>query len=328
MGASTSDPRTKRRRHDVLEIPVVWVALALSLLLHVGALWLYLPSLLDRARDARFGDGSRIVAELRPAAPPAAPPPAAVVPPAPPVIAAPTPSPVAPPTPPPTPPKRAPAPKAARPSPPPVQSPPSSPPIVAEKSPEAVPAPEPPPPEPAPVPSPRAAIAAAPRESDLSAYIEARRRARGEAAAEASAPAPVAAPESDRDRLNRMVASNLGLNRTPSFGYDPERAGGMFQITTLEYDYADFWFLGLNKTINRNTKQKITVRKGDEPDIRIAVVRKMIAIIRDHVSGDFTWISRAGAVTMSARPADNAALEAFIMRDIFPDYRQTISDTR
>ena len=125
-----------------------------------------------------------------------------------------------------------------------------------------------------------------------------------------------------------MVASNLGLNRTPSFGYDPERAGGMFQITTLEYDYADFWFFGLNKTINRNTKQKIVVRKGDEPDIRVAVVRRMIAIIRDHVSGDFIWISRSGQVNLSARPADNAALEAFIMRDIFPDYRQTISDTR
>ena len=60
MGASTSDPHPPRRRHDVLEIPVVWVALALSLLLHVGALWLAFPSLLDRARDARFGDGSRI----------------------------------------------------------------------------------------------------------------------------------------------------------------------------------------------------------------------------------------------------------------------------
>ncbi|HEX6136925.1 MAG TPA: hypothetical protein VF059_04670 [Casimicrobiaceae bacterium] len=319
MGDPTSDLHPPRRRHDVLEIPIVWVALVLSLLLHVGALWLWLPSLLDRAHDARFGDGSQIVADLRPAAPPSAPPPAppVIVPPAPPVIAPPVPTPS--PTPPP--PKRAPAPKAARPKAAPVPSAPPPPPMVAERAPVAIPAPAPSPPEPAAVPNPRSAVTAAPRESDLSAYIEARRRARGEAPSEASAPAPAAAPETDRERLNRMVASNLGLNRTPSFGYDPERAGGMFQITSLEYDYADFWFFGLNKTINRNTKQKIVVRKGDEPDIRIAVVRRMITIIRDHVSGDFTWISRAGAVTMSARPSENAALEAFIMRDIFPDYR-------
>jgi len=316
MGALTSNPHPPRRRHDVLEIPIVWVALVLSLLLHVGALWLWLPSLLDRTHNARFGDGSQIVADLRPAAPPSAPPPAppVIVPPAPPVIA--PPAPVAPAT---SPPKRTPAPKAARPSAPPVRSAPP-PPMVAERAPAAVPVPEPSPSKPTEVPNPRSA-AAAPRESDLSAYIEARRQARGEAPDEASASAPIAAPETDRERLNRMVASNLGLNRTPSFGYDPERAGGMFQITSLEYDYADFWFFGLNKTINRNTKQKIVVRKGDDPDIRIAVVRRMIAIIRDHVSGDFTWISRGGAVTMSARPTDNAALEAFIMRDIFPDYR-------
>ena len=321
MGAPTSDTHSPRRRHDVLEIPVVWIALVLSLLLHVGALWLWiLPSLLDRAQNAKFGDGSQIVAELRPATPPSAPPPA------PPVIVTPPPPVIAPPVSPPTtqvtpPPKRGPAPKTARPSTPPVRSAPPPPPMVAERAPAAIPLPEPSPPKPADAPNPRSAVAAAPRESDLSAYIEARRLARGEAPSEASAPAPVVAPETDRERLNRMVASNLGLNRTPSFGYDPERACGMFQITTLEYDYADFWFLGLNKTINRNTKQKIVVRKGDERDIRIAVVRKMIAIIRDHVSGDFTWISRGGAVTMSSRPADNAALEAFIMRDIFPDFR-------
>ena len=318
MGDHTSDPRPARRRHDVLEIPVVWVALVLSLLLHVGALWLLLPSLLDRTHNAKFGDGSRqIVAELRPAAPPSAPPatpPSVVAPPAAPPVAV---------TPPPQPAPQ-PPPKASKPRTPPARpAPPPPPPMVAERAPVAIPVPEPakPPPEPAEATNPRSAVTATPRESDLSAYIESRRRARGEPAAEASAAAPVAAPETDLERRDRIVASNLGLNRTPSFGYDPERAGGMFQITTLEYDYADFWFFGLNKTINRNTKQKIVVRKTDEPDIRIAVVRKMIAIIRDHVSDEFTWISRSGQVNLSARPSQNAALEAFIMRDIFPDFR-------
>ena len=51
------------------------------------------------------------------------------------------------------------------------------------------------------------------------------------------------------------------------------------------------------------------------------MIRKMIGIIRDNVSCDFVWLSRRGPVTMSARVADNAQLEAFIMRDVFPDER-------
>ena len=54
-----------------------------------------------------------------------------------------------------------------------------------------------------------------------------------------------------------------------------------------------------------------------------AVIRKMIAIIRDNVAGDFVWLSRNGPVTMSTSPSANAELEAFIMRDVFPDARST-----
>lgn len=310
-----SDSRNPGRRHDVLEIPIIWAAIALSLLLHLAALWLWLPSLLDRAANARFGDGSRqLVAELRPAPPPSTPP-------APPSAA---PMPLAPPAPATTAPARPRAPTRPRASRPPPEAPepamrPSPPPMFSDKSPVAVA------PRAAQAPSPPADAppVAAPKESDLSAYIESRRRARGESpAVVASASEPEGPPpESDIERRDRIVASNLGLNRTPSFGYDPERAGGMFQITSLEYDYADFWFFGLNKAIGRNTKQRIEVRKGSDSDIRVAVVRKMIAIIREHVSGEFVWISRHGPVTMSARPSDNAALEAFVIRDVFPDFR-------
>ena len=46
------------------------------------------------------------------------------------------------------------------------------------------------------------------------------------------------------------------------------------------------------------------MKKGDNADIQIAVVRRMIGIIRDHESGDFTWISRrlGRDITLSARP--------------------------
>lgn len=156
---------------------------------------------------------------------------------------------------------------------------------------------------------------------DLSSYIEARRRARSEGL---SVPpptvAPVTPPEEDEDaRLERNVAANLGLTRTPTFGYDPEGGGGIFQIQRMGYDDAEFIFFGWNRVIRRNSRQRIEVQKGDNSDIRIAVVRKMIAIIREKESGDFVWTSnRLGrSVTLSARPGDSTGLESFLMRDLF-----------
>jgi len=89
------------------------------------------------------------------------------------------------------------------------------------------------------------------------------------------------------------------------------------------YTSAEFTFFGWNKDIRRRAKQLIEVEKGANSDIRIAVVRRMIAIIRDHESEDFVWVSpRLGReVTLSARPGDNAGLEAFLMQEFFPESR-------
>ncbi len=199
-------------------------------------------------------------------------------------------------------------------------TPPPSPPVLAL----ARPAPEAPAQPSARAPSP-ATAASPPAGGDLAGYIEARRRARGESApqplpAQAGAPAPSA---DDEARSNRIVASNLGTQRKLTFGYDPTRGGGMFQITHLSEDSADFLFFGWDNDIRRNTKQYIEVRKGDAADIRWAVIRKMIAIIRDHEQGDFLWESwRLGQyVPLSARPRDSAELEGFLMREFFPDAR-------
>ena len=127
----------------------------------------------------------------------------------------------------------------------------------------------------------------------------------------------------EEGRVAGEIAANLGLNRTPTFGQDPNNAGGLFQVREVNYDDAWFYFFGMDRDINRNAKQRIEVRRGQNADIRIAVVRKMIEIIRENVSGDFLWQSaRLGRdVRMSARPADNAELEAFILHDIFPEVR-------
>jgi len=61
------------------------------------------------------------------------------------------------------------------------------------------------------------------------------------------------------------------------------------------------------------------VRKANNPDIRIAVVRAMIAIIRDQEKGDFIWDSRrlGRSLDLSARLEDSAGLEDVLMREFY-----------
>ena len=60
------------------------------------------------------------------------------------------------------------------------------------------------------------------------------------------------------------------------------------------------------------------MRKGENPSIDLAIVRRMIGIIRETQKGDFVWRTGAGrSVTLSARPEDNAALEDFLMDEMF-----------
>ena len=124
--------------------------------------------------------------------------------------------------------------------------------------------------------------------------------------------------EDENARANRLAAANLGSDRKATFGPE-KRGGGVFHIQHMGYDYAEFLFFGWNKDIRRNTQQMIEVRKGGNADIRIAIVRRMIAIIRDHEQGDFVWESqRLGRnVNLSARAKDNAGLEEFMMREFF-----------
>jgi len=289
-------------RHDAITVRVIWVAFALSLLVHVAALWTSPPLMRSLTLDpvARAEPAAALVAQLAPRSIPRQ---------------------IAPPAAPPTPPPQASSPQRQR----------------ATKAPPAAPAPSPPPPiatrEPAPriTPAPPALAAEAPSaasppvETDLSAFIAARRSARGEptiTAAQGRVPDTPPA-ESEKERLNRVVTANLGLNKVPTFGDDPKRGGGMFQLRRLGSEDADFYFNGWNEDIGRVARQLIEVRRGTNPDIRLAVVRKIIEIIRAHEPGDFIWVSRrlGRQVALSARPGDNAALEDFIMRDFFGDGR-------
>jgi len=165
-----------------------------------------------------------------------------------------------------------------------------------------------------------------PSTGDFASYVEARRRSRGE-----SSPAPAHSgtvpglpPDDDAARSNRIVAANLGLGQAPTFGGEARHSGGVFQIKRLNYSNAEFLFFGWNKEIRRNTSQLIEVRKGEHDDIESAVIRRMIAIIREYEADDFRWESKrlGRAVMLSARLSDNGGLEDFLMREFFDGARQ------
>ncbi|MGH8636685.1 MAG: hypothetical protein ACREUX_12770 [Burkholderiales bacterium] len=306
-------------RHDTVTVPVFWIVLLLSALVHVAALF-FLPPL---QLAPRLADPEPLAVELetrRPAleAPVSVPKPAFVPPAGPPTPSS-RPAISAPKVAKPLPRKSMPAPAhSVRPEPPARMT---APPVPEETSP-VVPVVPVVPAEPAAVPE-----RAEPSPSgDLSSYIEARRRARG---ASAAAPMPSGAEPAQPDeeaKRDQIVARNLGLGRTPVFGGSRNPGGGIFQITNLHYSYAEFLFFGWNKNIRRNTSQLIEVRKGEHRDIKHAVIQRMIAIIREHESGDFLWESdRLGRdVVLSARPVDNTGLEDFLWREFFGEPNRQI----
>jgi hypothetical protein len=150
-------------------------------------------------------------------------------------------------------------------------------------------------------------------EGDLSAYIAAQRRARGEAEA------PPSATESEKARRDRIVASNLASLNVTATGTQMRNAGGLFSMRRVSDDEAEFLFFGWSNEAKRRQTQAIEVKRGAAPNIHIAVVRRMIAIIREDVDGDFTFRSaRSGRdVQLSARVEDNTELEQFMLREFF-----------
>ena len=158
---------------------------------------------------------------------------------------------------------------------------------------------------------------AAPPEMDMAAAIEARRKARGQDSSDQTA------QESDADRGMRVAKANIAAANGKAKG-DGNDTGGVFSISNKTFASAELKFRGWNQNFQRRWLQQVTVERGGEPDIETAIVKKMIELIRKEKNGDFDWDSHRlqRVVKMSARPADQAELEAFLFKEMFPEYRR------
>jgi len=180
-------------------------------------------------------------------------------------------------------------------------------PRLARKSPLAVPPEQPPtPPQPRPPPIP---------EFDMAAMIEARRQQRRnireQAQAQAGAARTQMAPSPDQ-----LAQANIDRNLRMDRG---EGVGGVFEILRKGTRTAEFAFNGWRPDTERRWREVIEVDAGIGGDVELAIIRRMIGLIREHYKGDFNWQSyRLGKViVLSARVEDNAALEDFLAREFF-----------
>ena len=156
-----------------------------------------------------------------------------------------------------------------------------------------------------------------PVETDFMAHIEASRRARGEVSPEAAAAQQV-------ENANKGALASAALQAAPPVSFNnenPVKHGGIFQVRRRGFDYAEFMFYGWNPNFRRETPQLIEVRLGNNSSIDLAVVRRIIELIRFYERGDFQWHSKntGRSHTLSARMRDNAGLEEFMMREFYDE---------
>jgi hypothetical protein len=94
---------------------------------------------------------------------------------------------------------------------------------------------------------------------------------------------------------------------------------GIFQILNMGQRYGEFSFHGWTAEDRKGYRQVIEVDAGPRGDLELAMVRRMIELIRSHYQGNFNWESQRldRVVVLSARLEDNAGLEEFLLREFF-----------
>ena len=169
-----------------------------------------------------------------------------------------------------------------------------------------------PPPMAAPAPvAPAPPVAEAPRSQaapppvDMLASIEARRAAKRDAEAAQGAPKVDVPVEDPADRNLRTLTGREGV-------------GGVFQVLRVGSCSGAFAFNGWRPDSRSQWREVIEVESACGA-VQLAMVKRMIELIRTHYKGDFNWEShRLGkVVVLSARPENQQELEDFLVREFF-----------
>jgi len=147
------------------------------------------------------------------------------------------------------------------------------------------------------------------------------RRARRRRAENAAARENAQARSSDHQpSINEIAAASITRN-LKTLSQNRDGTSGVFQILSKGTRTAAFSFRGWTTDASNPWRQVYEVDAGPRGNVELAIVRKMIELIRMHYQGNFNWDShRLGRVViLSARIDDNAGLETFLMREFFGD---------
>ena len=176
-----------------------------------------------------------------------------------------------------------------------------TPPVMATQKPQInnqfqVPTKQPEPPKPTPADQP----------VDMMALVNANRQRRQSEEQSATAKERGTPNEDQRDAVIKRNLAQEGTN-------------GIFQVRDVGLHTAQLSFKGWKNNYNNARLEIFDVQAKPGETIELAIVRKMIVIIRKDYSGDFEWESqRLGhSITKSARIEDTAELEQFLMREMF-----------
>ena len=148
--------------------------------------------------------------------------------------------------------------------------------------------------------------------TDMASYIAQQRAKReaseSEAASQNAAAAALEQGPSDEAKRDARIKNNFN-NGT----------NGIFEITNLSGTSASFSFLGWTSSVSNARREFFEVEAKSGQDVRLVMIRRMIALIRLHYQGDFDWQSqRLGrTISKSARLEDSAELEEFLMQEFF-----------
>jgi len=162
-------------------------------------------------------------------------------------------------------------------------------------------------------------VAAAPVVDTMSQVAAARekRRALEEQAARENSEAQTASrgPSENDLALARIKANIQAAN------YNRQGTNGIFQVLDIGVQTGRFSFRGWTNDPKESTRRTYEVDAGVGGDVKLALIRRMIQLIREHYTGDFNWDSQRldRVVVLSARPQDTAILESFMMQEFFKE---------
>jgi hypothetical protein len=161
---------------------------------------------------------------------------------------------------------------------------------------------------PNPTPKPRPSDAP----TDMASYVAQQRAQRESAESDAARQnaAAAAAEQGPSEEAKRDARIKNNFNNGTN---------GIFEITNLSSSSASFSFLGWTSSVSNARREFFDVEAKPNQDVRLVMIRRMIALIRVHYQGDFDWESqRLGrTIVKSARVEDSAELEDFLMQEFF-----------